>query len=205
MSALAQKSTLACPRCRAALAPEAFSITHDTACPQCRAVLRAAIFPAFRLDPSDAVPGLADRAGEGEAVCFFHAENRAERTCDRCGRFICHVCDMPVGSRRLCPSCLSGALETEKVSELVAWRFLWADSALIFGVVPLVLGIFMWPFIVLTGLTAIVLGLYALRRPGSVSRGARRWAAVVGMIGGALQIFVWGGFVAFFVYAVRNS
>lgn len=205
MSALVQNPTLACPRCRTPLAPEDFAATHDTACPQCRAVLRGAIFPAFHRDAALAVPGLADRAGEGEAVCFFHAENRAERTCDRCGRFICHVCDMPVGARRLCPACLSGALEAEKGSELVPWRFLWADSALILGGVPLLLGLFMWPFIILTGITAIVLGVCARNRPGSVTRGPRRWAAILGIIGGVLQILIWGGLLAFFFIGLQQA
>jgi hypothetical protein len=204
MPALVQNSTLACPRCRTALAPGDFAATHDTACPQCRTVLRGAIFPAFHRDAAEAVPGLADRAGDGEAACFFHAENRAERTCDRCGRFICHVCDMPVGAQRLCPSCLSGALETDREHALVAWRFLWADSALIFGVLPIVLGIFIWPFLVLTGITAIVLGFQAGRRPGSVVRGLRRWAAVLGIVGGVLQVLVWGGMLFFIFYVAKN-
>lgn len=205
MPALAQTSTLACPHCRTGLAPEDFAADHDTACPQCRNVLRAAVFPAFHRDAAGAMPGLADRADEGEAVCFFHAENRAERTCDRCGRFICHVCDMPVGALRLCPSCLSGALEAERESELVAWRFQWSDSALIFGVLPLFLGIFMWPFIVLTGIAAVVLGIYGRQRPGSVPRGPRRWAAMLGICGGVLQILFWCGIVGFIFYAWRNS
>lgn len=205
MSVLAQNSTLACPRCRTPLAPEDFAATHDTACPQCRGILRAAVFPAFYRDAASAVPGLADRAGEGEAVCFFHAENRAERTCDRCGRFICHVCDMPVGARRICPSCLSGALETEKESELVAWRFLWSESALLFGIVPLFLGIMIWPFIVLTGITAIVLGIYARRKAGSVPRGPRRWMAVLGIIGGLLQILIWMGILGLIIFGLRNT
>jgi hypothetical protein len=204
MSALVQNSTLACPRCRTALAPASFAASVDTECPHCHAILRGAIFPAFHRDAAEAVPGLADRAADGEAVCFFHAENRAERTCDRCGRFICHVCDMPVGAQRLCPTCLSGALETDREQGLVAWRFLWADSALIFGWLPILLALFIWPFLVLTGITAIVLGAFARRRPGSVVRGPRRWAAVLGIVGGVLQVLAWGGAIAFFIYATRN-
>lgn len=204
MPVLAPKFTLACPRCRAALAPEAFASTHDTECPQCRTVLRGAIFPAFHRDAAEAVPGLANRAADGEAVCFFHPENRAERSCDRCGRFVCHVCDLPVGARHLCPACLSGALETDREHALVAWRFLWADSALLFGIVPVFLGIFIWPFLVLTGLTAIVLGVRAQQRPGSVVRGRRRWAAVLGIVGGAVQILAWGGALFFMFSVMRN-
>jgi uncharacterized paraquat-inducible protein A len=198
MSVLAPHSTLACPRCRTALLAGDFSPGHDTECPQCRGVLRAAVFPAFSGAAAGAAPDRAAAAAEGEAVCFFHPENRAERTCDRCGRFLCQVCDLPVGARRLCPACLGAVLASEKDSELVTWRFLWSDTALLLGLVPLVFGILIWPFLILTGIAAVVLGIHARRRPGSVPRGPRRWAAVLGLLGGLLQVLIWVGVLGWF-------
>ena len=134
-------------------------------------------------------------AGEGEASCFFHPENRAARACDRCGRFVCSVCEITVGASHLCPHCLSVGITDPAKAEFIPWRFLWADGALFIGVLPLIFGIFMWPMLPLSALTAVVFAIMAWRRPGSIARGPRRGAAVIGGICGVLQLAVFAGVV----------
>ena len=182
-------SFVACPACGFALPLDALAHGGEAPCPQCRARLRGALFPAF-WNPETAAPGLADHAGEGEAVCFFHPENRAALTCDRCGRFLCEVCDMPLGTRHLCPTCLTSGLGGEKLPELVARRFLWANTALLAGLLPLVFGLFVWPGFIVTGPAAIFCALFGWKRPGSLPRGRRHWVAVLGLICGVLQLTV---------------
>ena len=181
---------LACPQCQCALEPDVFTAGRAAFCPHCRGELHGATFPA--LWKSHAEPaGHAQRADEGEAVCFFHPENRAALSCERCGRFICPVCEFSIGSRRICPSCLSSGLTGEKLPELIPWRFIWSDAALFFGILPLFLGLFVWPFIIISGAAAIFLALFGWKRPGSLPRGRRRWAAITAIVGGVLQIVIW--------------
>ncbi len=201
-AATASIPALACPQCGAALAPDALGSGRGTACPQCRSELLGATFPAFWKSEAD-IAGRAQPAGEGEAVCFFHPENRAALSCERCGRFICSVCEFTIGARRICPSCLSSGLAGEKLPELIPWRFIWADAALFTGLMPLLLGVFMWPFIVISGAAAIFLALFGWKRPGSLPRGRRRWASIVGIVGGVLQIAIWLTIVIFF-FTLRN-
>ena len=189
-AATAPIPALACPKCNAALDPGTLAGGSGTMCPHCRSEIHGAIFPAFWKGPADPA-GPAQQALEGEAVCFFHSENRAALSCERCGRFICALCEFNVGQRRICPMCLSSGLAGEQLPELIPWRFIWSDAALVTGLLPLVLGIFMWPFIVFSGAAAIFLALFGWKRPGSLPRGRRRWAAVVGIVGGALQIAIW--------------
>ena len=181
---------VACPACGFALPLDALAGGSQTACPQCRAGLSGALFPAF-WQPAPSAFSLAEHAGDGEAVCFFHPENRAALSCERCGRFICAVCEFNIGARRICPSCLSSGLAGEKLPELIPWRFIWSDAALFTGLMPLLLGIFMWPFIVVSGAAAIFLAIFGWKRPGSLPRGRRRGAAMVGIVGGAVQIAIW--------------
>lgn len=195
MSAAASISPafVACPDCGFALPAEAFGRENETACPHCRATLSGGIFPAFwRSEP--AVSGLAEHAADGDAVCFFHPENRAAVSCDRCGRFICAVCDMQLGVRHLCPTCLSSGLGAEKLPELVVRRFLWADTALLIGIVPLLFFIF-FPAFIVTGPAAVFCAVFGWKRPGSLPRGRRHWAAVVGLIGGLVQLTIWVGWL----------
>lgn len=189
-AATSQAPALACPQCQSALETDALSPGRAAFCPHCRGELHGAIFPALWESHAD-LAGHAQRADEGEAVCFFHPENRAALSCERCGRFICSVCEFSIGSRRICPSCLSSGLAGEKLPELIPWRFIWSDAALFFGIVPLFLGLFVWPFIIISGATAIFLALFGWKRPGSLPRGRRRWAAVTGIVGGVLQIGIW--------------
>lgn len=187
---------VACPACGFALAPETIGRESEAACPRCRAVLSGTFFPAFR-HPKPVVPSTAEHAADGDAVCFFHPENRAARSCERCGRFICAVCDMPLGARHLCPTCLSSGLGAEKLPELVVRRFLWAHTALLAGIVPLLLGLFVWPVFIVTGPAAIFCALFGWKRPGSLPRGRRRWAAVLGLVLGLLQVAIWIGMLVF--------
>ena len=183
-------SAVACPGCSFALPLDALSRENETACPQCRAVLSGGLFPAF-WQPATAVTSIADHAAEGDAVCFFHPENRAALSCDRCGRFLCPVCDMPLGTRHLCPTCLSSGLTGDKLQELVVGRFQWADTALLLGALPLLLCIFIWPVLIITGTTAIFCALFGWKKPGSLPRGRRHWAAVLGLILGLIQLAGW--------------
>lgn len=200
MSAVtAANPALACPQCSTALAPETLSAGLSARCPHCGTELHGTVFPAFWKSPAD-LAGRAEFAGEGEAVCFFHPENRAALSCEKCGRFICSVCEFTVGSRHICPSCLSSGLAGEKLPELIPWRFVWSDAAMIVGVLPLLLGVFMWPFIVGSGAAAIFLALFGWKRPGSLPRGKRHWAAVVAIVGGILQIAIWSTIVILIFY-----
>ena len=185
-------SFIACPACGFSLPLDALASAAGTPCPGCRARLSGALFPVF-WQPAPAASGLADSAGTGEAVCFFHPENRAALSCDRCGRFVCAVCDMPLGTRHLCPACLSSGLGGEKLAELVVRRFLWADTALLAGLLPLLAGLFVWPGFIVSGPAAIFCALFGWKRPGSLPRGRRHWVAVLGLILGLLQLAVWFG------------
>ena len=51
-------------------------------------------------------------------------------------------------------------------------------------------------------LEAIFLALFGWKKPGSLTRGRRRWAAIAGIIGGTLQIAIWVTFVIL-IYTAR--
>lgn len=139
-------------------------------------------------------------------MCYFHPTNRAALPCDSCGRFLCTVCDMPVGSRHLCPVCLSSGLGKEKFIEIIPRRFLWGRAAFALGFIPLCgFFLFMWPFLFISGGLAVVLGFMGWRRPGSLVRGRKRWMAVLGILFGLLQVGICVGFFFFvFYYSARK-
>ena len=189
-ASLASNGTLTCPECGLALPFHALDPNQELTCTGCRRPLRGQVFR--RWSAPDFKPALgSERALDGDAVCFFHASNRAALACDACGRFVCTVCDLQVGARHLCPACLSTGLDKQKLPEIVPRRFLWSQAALVIGLLGLFPGLIMWPFVIVSGPLGIFFALFGWKRPGSLVTGQRHWMAVVGIILCLAQIVTW--------------
>lgn len=183
----ASASTIACPRCGTLLAGESFMSAGSVNCPSCRSQLTGRVFPAF-WSPAPPEVQLGEAAMEGDATCYFHDGKKAALACESCGRFICALCEVRIGSRRVCPTCLGKGLKGDKIAELVTSRLCWSNSALLAGWLPLLFGVVVWPLLVITGPAAIFAALYGWNKPGSLTRGKRHWAAVLGLLGGIGQL-----------------
>lgn len=191
----AEAPALRCPKCGLALETAAFASGAPVDCPACRSQLSAVFYPAFLNPPEPVSTSSGERALDGEAACFFHAAKRATLSCDQCGRFLCQLCDMPLGSRHLCPVCLGAS----RTGDLVRHRAKWQNVALLLGVAPFFAGWIVWPSIFISGPAAVIVALWSWNKPGSLVKGQRHWAGVIGIAGGLLQIaaivalivFVW--------------
>jgi hypothetical protein len=131
-----------CPRCDIALAPESLRSGAIT-CPHCRRTYEATAFqPPERKQA--AVEALTI-GPDGEAnACANHARNVATTSCQRCGLFICSLCDMNVGSGSFCPSCFDHVRNEGKLAP-AARRYRdyasMARSTAIFGVLFFYIGL----------------------------------------------------------------
>jgi hypothetical protein len=78
--------------------------TGTITCPDCNGIFEARAFepPQRRLH---VVPVSAALTPEGASACANHPRNAATTNCQRCGVFICALCDMNLGSGSFCPSC----------------------------------------------------------------------------------------------------
>jgi hypothetical protein len=190
--------SIRCPKC--ALALDSTNSANGVECPACRSHLTAMFFPAFDNPPAGISTASGERALEGEAACFFHPEKRAAIACESCGRFLCALCDLPLGARHLCPACL----HADRRTDLVNHRTCWSRVTLLLGVLPLLLSFMIWPFLVFTGLATIFTGFWTWKKPGSLVRGPRRWASVVGILGGFAQVGFEGGMIYLIVWGVRQ-
>lgn len=205
-AASVESGSLTCPACGAALGPYGLDATQEAACPACRVKLRGQLFRAWWMPPAAVSTVKSTPAMDGEAVCFFHPTNRAVLPCDSCGRFLCSVCDLPVGSRHLCPVCLSKGMGKEKLTEIIPRRFLWNRMAFAIGLLPLCgLFIFLWPVLFASGGVTVIAALIGWGRPGSLVRGKQRWAAIFAIIFGLLQIGICVGFFYFISYVSSHN
>ncbi|MBN2451090.1 MAG: hypothetical protein JXR77_11920, partial [Lentisphaeria bacterium] len=129
-----------CPVCAWQVSPADLG-QESVRCSRCLTRLDVTVFPAlFR----DLVRGrLGERIIEdSQAGCFFHPGRKASVACDGCGRFLCELCDLPMGDRHLCPQCLkepARAAET-RVREVTlgTTTTLYDNIALSLAILPLI-------------------------------------------------------------------
>ena len=139
--------TVRCTSCGWPVEPDTINRGTLSPCRQCRAMLQVTVFPAMVTQPQQGQQ--AQRlVMDDEASCFFHQNKRAAVPCDECGRFLCSLCDIQIGSRHVCPSCIqsdgnraktkraSVAMETERrtygsIALLLALLPLWGVTQVI--------------------------------------------------------------------------
>jgi uncharacterized Zn finger protein (UPF0148 family) len=92
----------ACPHCKT---PVPLTELSDGAvlCPRCGGEYEARIFhPPTR---SARVLQLVQSGPEAAGACANHPRNAAVTNCERCGIFICSLCELEVDGTKYCPAC----------------------------------------------------------------------------------------------------
>jgi hypothetical protein len=148
---------LTCPRCGESLPVNLFVAGQPGRCPACHSQVEAYIFPEFDKNPS-ARSGIR-LAQEHEAVCYFHSRYCATNPCDNCGRFLCEICAINVGSRHLCAECLSQLRKQRDESGLVHYAALF-DNVSLFLVTAPVITIFFWFLTIFSAPVSLFLSFY---------------------------------------------
>jgi hypothetical protein len=148
---------LTCPHCSESLAIDLFVAGQPGQCPACHSLVEAYIFPEFHNNTS-ARPGIY-LAQEHEAVCYFHARYRAMNPCDNCGRFLCEICAINLGSRQLCAECLSQLRKRRDETGLVHHAALFDNVALFLVTAPVVT-LFFWFLTILSAPVSLFLSFY---------------------------------------------
>jgi hypothetical protein len=170
--------TVACPNCGGAVTPmEAPSRWQR--CPYCDKQLRirAWLVAQQKTNAASAMPE--------QATCFFHPEKAFEACCQRCGRFVCALCDLQLGAEHVCPTCFErGRTDTGLHGGTAEWR----HRDVLYDSIAVTLGwgwILIWPLIIAALPATIVLHVKFRRAPRAYlipRSGWRFWAAYVGFI-----------------------
>ena len=163
-----------CPHCSA-------HIPADSAwqsCPYCQKQLEIRVWPVIRRN-NNAATALSD-----QATCFFHPDKAFQACCQRCGRFVCALCDLQLGAEHVCPACFErGRAESGAEASKAEWRY----RDVHYDSIALTIGwswILIWPSIVAALPAVIFLHLKYRKAPRSylIPRSAWRfWAAYVGL------------------------
>lgn len=189
---------VACPKCHRALADEILQDhAEPLACPFCDSSLYARVYPRLRKQSGGRANPAAALSGDGDAVCRFYPELKAETVCDECGCFLSQKAAVSWGGRDLCMPCLHVLRETKGKDEFLAKRTLYDNTAL--GLI-----LFLSPLSLFTAPIA----LYYLIRYRNSSRGIvprtkfRWWLALILSVGFALA---WLFLLVLWIAAIVDS
>jgi uncharacterized paraquat-inducible protein A len=177
---------IACTKCHALIPVAPVLDEMDVNCPSCGSQLEAFFFPAFRrpVETSGSGTLLND---PGEASCFYHPQKQAVRVCDGCGRFICSLCSIEMGTGHLCPTCISSGGKKAKAT-LVKSNVRHDNVALSLAVS----GIFMSIFSFVLAPAAIFIAVRHWNSPGGLL-GQSRVRLVLAILLALASLVFWGG------------
>jgi hypothetical protein len=171
-------STVACPNCGGLVTPAEVPGGWQT-CPYCAKRLQIRVWPVAR-PKTDVVSAMPEHA-----TCFFHPEKAFEACCQRCGRFLCALCDLQLGAEHVCPTCFErGRADTGQSDGKAEWR----HRDILYDSIAVTAGwgwILFWPLFVAALPATIVLHVKFRKAPRSylVPRsGWRFWVAYAGFI-----------------------
>jgi len=92
----------ACPRCGVPIALDKITPGEDI-CTICRGLFSTAVFhPEKRVTR---VEQIGAEGPESSSACANHPRNVAVTSCERCGLFICSLCELELFGGKYCPAC----------------------------------------------------------------------------------------------------
>jgi hypothetical protein len=168
-----------CPGCNGALASVLDTNTAWQSCPYCEKRLQIRVWGAVRQNTNAAA------ALSSQATCFFHPDKVFQACCQRCGRFVCGLCDLQLGAEHVCPTCFERGRTDSGVE---AGKADWRHRDVLYDSIAVTIGwcwILFWPVIVAAIPAAIFLHVKYRKAPRSylIPRyGWRFWAAYVGLL-----------------------
>ena len=169
--------TATCPGCRGEVTQAATQNGWQN-CPYCGKQLQISVWPVVRPNTNAAV-ALSD-----QATCFFHPDKAFQACCQRCGRFVCALCDLQLGAEHVCPTCFERGRGNPGAE---AGKAEWRHRDVLYDSIALTVGwgwILFWPTIVAAIPTVIILHVKYRKAPRSSlipRHGWRFWMAYVGL------------------------
>jgi hypothetical protein len=153
---------ITCGACAWPMDPSTWNRSGGTICPRCRARVDVTVFPAMLRASTGALPQLIQT--DTEASCFYHPQNRAASPCEECGRFLCRLCELPLGAKTVCPTCFASGARKNKIQDLDHKRTMYDSIALTLATLP---GLLVWPAL-FTAPAALYIVIRYWRAPSSL-------------------------------------
>jgi uncharacterized paraquat-inducible protein A len=189
----------ACPKCKTAFSVAPGTVDAEAACPTCYSELRAHFFPSFFRTPEIGVAA-SELLDQADASCFYHPQKQAVRVCDGCGRLLCALCSVDMGSEHLCPSCISSGRKKGKLTTLENSRVRYDSIALSLAVLGMVLS---FASLVLAP-ASIYIAIRHWKSPGGLVSSGSRIRMIIALVIASISLLVWGLIFGFALFGASN-
>ena len=167
-----------CPSCRGDVVLVETK-TGWQSCPYCEKRLQIRVWGSVQQNIN------ASAALSDQATCFFHPDKAFQACCQRCGRFVCGLCDLQLGAEHVCPACFErGRVHSGAGAGTAEWR----HRDVLYDSIAVTIGwgwILFWPVFVAAFPAAIFLHVKYRKAPRSYlipRHGWRFWAAYAGLL-----------------------
>ncbi len=183
---------ISCTQCHTPILAGYYNTPDLIPCPSCHVPIKIDLFPAFLrgLQPGKSGELLID----DQASCFYHPRKKAVIPCDHCGRFLCALCDVELGDKHLCPTCLETGKKKGRILNLDRHRVLYDSSALRLALFPMIT---IW-LTAVTAPAAIYLAIRHWNSPMSIV-GRTKIRFILAMVLAGLQILAWAVWIVYLV------
>jgi ribosomal protein L37AE/L43A len=188
-----------CPRCGVTLLPDMIR-TGVITCPSCNRRFEATVFSPPQRKQA-VTPEVMTVGPDGANACANHARNAATASCQRCGLFICALCDMNVGTGSYCPTCFE-RVRMEGSLQPVARRY--RDYATIAR--STAIGGILLSFMFLgvpCGVMAAYFGVKAIKQRRN--EGRTTVGVIFTVVVGILEILAGLAWIGFLLYAIGKA
>lgn len=136
----------------------------------------------------------------GQARCATHANNHAVGACERCGDFMCGLCETPIQGRLYCPRCYDMLFARGAVAVASGQSNNSPSTALVLGILSVVF-VACTPINFGLAIAALVIGLGCLKQIRNQPDLPGRGMAVASLILAGISILGGLGFLAFTIFS----
>ena len=130
---------------------------------------------------------------QADAGCFYHPQKQAVHICDGCGRLLCALCSIDLGSEHLCPTCISSGRKKGKLTTLENRRVRYDSIALTLAIVSLVGGAACLGFAsLILAPASIYVAVRYWKSPGGIVSSGARVRMIAAIIIAIAALLIWG-------------
>jgi ribosomal protein L37AE/L43A len=187
-----------CPRCGILLSENAIRSGVIT-CEICKRAFEATAFTALAPPRAEVVETIVVAGPAGANACANHERNAAVTSCQRCGLFICSLCDMNVGAGSYCPSCFDRVRAEGTLKPVVSRYRDYASMARLTAIIGLIF-YFVWPIV---GAAAIYFATKGMRQRRE--QGRSRAGMIIVMLIGIGEVIAGFTLFGFLVWAFMRG
>ena len=175
-----------CPKCGVEFRLKEFLGQEVVTCRYCSKDSVISYFPAL-FKPFEKGVSAEQLIEDTEASCYNHQSKKAVASCASCGIYVCALCEIAKGDKKLCSNCfnqnVSGTQKDDLIREYVQYSSV-ASSILVFSFL-------IWPLSIILGPFALIYSIKFFNKPEGFFRGTRKVHVITNIVISSLVCVGW--------------